>query len=1213
MSGSSTATSTSKRLQVTRVFTASCVTADGVVDPLDRIEWKQFDAAIKGESGTVFEMKGVTAPASWSQLAVDIAASKYFRKAGVPGGTGNETSVRQLIVRVARAIRLAGERQEYFASPADAQAFEDELKYLLATQRLAFNSPVWFNCGLAEAYDIRGEAAGNWCWQDGAIRPAPDAYTFPQVSACFILSIQDDLMDIARHVEREMRIFKYGSGAGANFSNLRAAGEKLSNGGTSSGMMDFLTIYDRSAGAIKSGGTTRRAAKMVVVDVDHPDIDHFIEWKAKEEDKARALIAAGYSADFNGEAYRTISGQNANNSVRVTDEFMKAALTGGEYETRWRTSGGVATKKKAKETLRKIADATWRCADPGMQYDTTINKWHTCADTTKIRASNPCSEYMFIDNSACNLASLNLVHFDTPQGFDSAAFMHACRVTFIAQEVLVDHASYPTQAIAQNSHDYRPLGLGFANLGALLMRRGVAYDSDQGRGIAAGITSLMTAVAYEASADMAAFKGPFPKFRDNRESTLRVLEQHREAHRTWSKLLPTMSGTVEPGAVAWDSALVKARQYGVRNAQATLLAPTGTIGLLMDCDTTGVEPDFALTKEKKLAGGGKFTIVNQSVEPALARFGYAPPQRAAILEYLKQHHKVEGAPGLKEEHLPVFDCANKCGDGARFIEPMGHIRMMEVVQPFLSGAISKTVNVPENTTVEQIEALYVDGWKRGLKAVAIYRENSKGCQVLTSSSNAKKQEKQQKRRALPNKRRGYTQKASIGGQKVYVRTGEYEDGTLGEVFIDMHKEGATMRSMTNCFRGDTRFFDGHRLVKLEDAVGEKVCVTCVDGQRREAVVKNFGVQRFHDVVLKPARGRNTQFRRVVTATKDHRWILDDGSVTQDIRVGHKLAALSREGQLYEGEEFDRGFLHGFTFGDGSRHTYHPHRYRIRLCGAKDGKHLARLKPLVRSITYPHANGDPMLYFESDIDLKAVPDESKVSESYVYGFIRGWLAADGCVVEREGREERNVLATQNREAADWLIARAPFYGLMVVGFSQNSNVTNFGKRAAPLNQIALAEEMQSYVVAAVIDNGEEDEAYCVVEPETSSFVLEGGIVTGNCLAISVSLGLQHGVPLAEYVDAFTFTNFAPNGVVNGHPNIKHASSVIDFIFRLLGFDYLGRADLVQVKPGEGKEAAAPTTPMIAADGKVCGNCGNLATRKNGTCYVCENCGTQTGCA
>jgi ribonucleoside-diphosphate reductase alpha chain len=918
---SATANRVKAGLSVQRLFTSSCVTAEGSIDPLDRVEWAQFDSSIKGVEGVVFAMANVTAPKKWSQLAVDIAASKYFRKAGIPE-TGHETSVRQLVTRVARALRLAGERQEYFASPADAQAFEDEIKFLLVTQRMAFNSPVWFNLGLREAYDLTGTSAGNWFWnaQFGSVGPTSDSYTSPQVSACFIVTVRDDLMDIAEHVKREMRVFKYGSGAGANYSDLRAAGEPLSNGGTSSGVMSFLEVYDRAAGAIKSGGTTRRAAKLVVLDVDHPDIDTFIEWKAREEDKARVLIAAGYPSDFNGEAYRTVGGQNANNSVNVSDEFMRAAIaTGGMYETHYRVGGGVAARKNARETLRKIADAAWRCADPGMFYAGNINKWHTCRDTSEIRAANPCIEYVFINDSACNLASLNLVMFDNADGFDVAAFTHAARITLMAQEILVDHASYPTREIAQNSHDYRPLGLGYANLGALLMRRGLAYDSDAGRAVAAGITSLMTAVAYDTSADMAIIKGAFPAFTLNRDSAIRVMELHRSEHQRMVGIVPGMLAADVVGQV-WDRVVVKTRATGLRNAQSTLIAPTGTIGLLMGCDTTGVEPDYALTKEKKLAGGGKFIILNQSVGPALARLGYSEPQRTAILDYLKQHHKLEGAPGLREEHLPVFDCAARCGDGVRAIEPMGHVRMMEVVQPFLSGAISKTVNVPADTTVDQIEALYIEGWKRGLKALAIYRQDSKGCQVLTSAGAGTDKNKRvtTTRARLPKKRRGFTQEAIVGGQKVYLRTGEYEDGTLGEIFIDMHKEGATMRSMANVF-----------------------------------------------------------------------------------------------------------------------------------------------------------------------------------------------------------------------------------------------------------------------------------------------------------AIAISLGLQHGVPLQEFVDAFTFSNFAPNGVVTGHPNIKHASSIIDYIFRLVALEYLNRMEFAHVKPTDSKpgETSAPALPTAAvqADGKVCASCGMLATRRNGNCYVCGNCGSQTGCA
>lgn len=796
-------TKKSRGLCVARKLTAHLVTVEGHVSPLDAMEWERRTALIKNTDGSVvFEMSNVEVPQGWSQFATDIVASKYFRKAGVPVGTGTgaETSVKQLVSRIVQAITVAGQRQEYFASVADADIFRDELTFLLVTQRAAFNSPVWFNVGLKEAYGLTGDAAGSWRWNGaiGECEPVTDSYTYPQVSACFIQSIQDDLMDIAEHVKREMRIFKYGSGAGANFSALRGNGEKLSAGGSSSGLLSFLEIFDRAAGAIKSGGTTRRAAKMVVVDVDHPDIEEFIAWKVREEGKVRALIAAGYAPGLNGEAIRTVSGQNANNSVRVTDEFMQAVLDGGKFSTIYRTTGAVADVKDARTVMTAIADATWRCADPGMQFDSTANRWHTCKATGRINGSNPCAEFMFVDDSACNLASLNLVKFMQGEtGFDVGAFEHACRVIFMAQEILVDHASYPAREIAQNSHDYRPLGIGYANLGALLMRWGIPYDSDLGRNRAAHITALMTGTCYALSAEMAAFKGPFSVYAPNAESMMAVMEMHRSA----VNALPVgnaFSCVSDAAKRVWDSAVVSGRKHGYRNAQASLLAPTGTIGFLMDCDTTGVEPDFALVKTKKLAGGGTFKIVNQSVGHALARLGYQPEQAKKILAHLTQREQIEGAPQLKEEHLPVFDCASRCGDGVRYIQSMGHVRMMAAVQPFLSGAISKTVNVPESESVEGIERLYMEAWRQGIKAIAVYRHNSKACQVLTGRADAVSG-RVHKRVRLPKKRLGFTQEARVGGQKVYVRTGEYEDGALGEIFVDIHKEGATMRSVINCF------------------------------------------------------------------------------------------------------------------------------------------------------------------------------------------------------------------------------------------------------------------------------------------------------------------------------------------------------------------------------------------------------------------------------
>jgi ribonucleotide reductase alpha subunit len=1049
-------TSEQRGLQVDRLYTASLTSSEGWLDPLDSVEWAEpRTSRIGGKGQAVFEMDAVEAPVGWSQNAVDIVASKYFRKAGVPwSAAGCETSIHQLVRRVSRAIRLSGERQGYF-SGENADAFEAELAMILVTQRAAFNSPVWFNLGLKEAYGIAGSPTGNWCWDEVSSKVvlAPDSYTYPQVSACFINKVSDDLMSIADHVKHEMRIFKYGSGAGANYSALRAKDEPLSNGGKSSGLMSFLEVFDRAAGAIKSGGATRRAAKMISLDVDHPDIEEFVEWKVREEDKARVLMEAGYGTDLNGEAFRTVGGQNANNSVRVSDAFMEAALAGRDYETRWRTSGEVADKRSARALLHKIAAAAHRCADPGLQYDDTINKWHTCGDTSRINGSNPCclvgetlvdtseglipiqdlvgradlphafafdleerksvvrpilrawvagetkslvdvvtdkglilrttpehrfllrdgtyvaasdlrtgtylrtacstpndddrvvavrpvqldapvkvydievdgvhnfavrdaggghsivvhnSEYMYVDDSACNLSSINLIHFISDSGgFKVREFEHTCRVMILAQEILVDHASYPTKDIAENSHNHRPLGLGYANLGGMLMRLGLPYDSTAGRALGASITSLMTATAYERSAEVAAVKGPFAAYAANKQSFRRVVNMHRKAAED-VRSVDTLLDTAQRDA--WDRASVKGMEHGYRNAQTTLLAPTGTIGLMMDCDTLGVEPDFSLVKHKKLSGGGSFKIANQSVRPALVRLGYSETDINSIMQHIEDTDTVEGSC-VAPAHLAVFDCAIPCGErGTRSIAPMGHVRMMAAVQPFLSGAISKTINMPGDCTVEDIERVYIDAWKLGIKALAVYRDGSKTFQVLHSPK--KHTMPQQRRVRLPDKREGHTFGLAVGGQKVYLRTGLYPDGSVGEVFIDMHKEGAFTRSMT-----------------------------------------------------------------------------------------------------------------------------------------------------------------------------------------------------------------------------------------------------------------------------------------------------------NCLAIAVSLGLQHGVPLETFVERFSFTNFAPNGPVKGHPNVKFAGSVIDLIARVLGVEYLDRVDLVQVKP----EGSGPSELRISVDQDgMCDVCGGL-TRRSGTCAVCDNCGTTTGCS
>lgn len=846
----------------------------------DAVEYEKRSSVIKEPDGRiVFEMTDVEVPKSWSQLATDIIVSKYFRKAGVPG-TEFEVSAKQTIYRIAHTIRGFGEEHGYFKSKEEAQAFEDELTVMLLTQRGAFNSPVWFNCGLFHQYGIEG-SAGNYAWNFATqtVEQMSNAYARPQCSACFIQSLNDDIKSIFELLSHEATVFKYGSGTGTNFSKLRAANEKLSGGGTSSGLMSFLKVFDTGAGAIKSGGTTRRAAKMVVLDVDHPDILEFVEWKAKEEKKARVLIEhGGLPADFNGEAYATVAGQNSNNSVRVTDEFMNAYLSGGTFATKWRTTGKTAKEYDAKFMMRKIAEAAWACADPGVQFDTTVNDWHTCSNSGRINASNPCSEYMFLDDTACNLASVNLMKFIDAEGrFDVAGYRHACRVFFIAQEILVDLSSYPTHPIAQNSHDYRTLGLGYANLGTLLMVWGVPYDSEKGRAIAGALTAIMTGHAYAASAEMAAVKGSFAGFAKNREPCLRVMRKHRDAaYQIDVRFCP--ADLLKAAREDWDRAVELGEKYGYRNAQATVIAPTGTIGLLMDCDTTGVEPEFALVKWKKLAGGGYFKIVNNSIVRALNSLGYSEEQIADMLAYVLGHNTfegaphvnlvslgftadqireaeasvqkakswndwtphinpktlinkglskqqvdeariyiegaqtLEGAPGLKDEHLAVFDCANMCGIGKRFIDPMGHVRMMAAVQPFISGAISKTVNLPNSTTVEEIEQIYVEGWKLGLKAVALYRDGCKASQPLNTKSEEKAADKvpqviveefkglkRGQRLDLPSKRTGFTVEASVSGHKLFLRTGEYEDGKLGEIFIDMHKEGAAYRSLINCF------------------------------------------------------------------------------------------------------------------------------------------------------------------------------------------------------------------------------------------------------------------------------------------------------------------------------------------------------------------------------------------------------------------------------
>jgi ribonucleoside-diphosphate reductase alpha chain len=729
-----TETSTRKRgLAVKRQFTRPGL------HPFDEVEWELRTASIQNEKGqTIFEQQNVEVPKDWSMTATNIVASKYFH--GKLNTADRESSVRQLIARVADTIAEWGVDGGYFRSEEDAGAFHDELVHLLVRQKAAFNSPVWFNCGLWHKYH-RSSPASGWFWDPatGGVKKETEAYRHPQCSACFINSIQDNLDSILTLAKTEGMLFKWGSGTGTNLSPLRSSLEPLSGGGVASGPLSFMKGFDAFAGVIKSGGKTRRAAKMVILNIDHPDIMEFIECKAKEERKAWALVDAGYESSIDGEAYSSIFFQNANNSVRVTDDFMQAVVEDKDWSTRRITNGQPMNTYKARDLMSKIAEAAWQCGDPGMQFDTTVNKWHTSKNTARINASNPCSEYMFLDDSACNLSSLNLMKFLTPDGkFDVEAFRQAVEVMILAQEIIVDNASYPTEKIAQNSHDYRPLGLGYANLGALLMANGLPYDSDAGRDYAAAVTALMHGQAYLTSSHIAAEIGPCPGFPTNRDPFLAVIAMHRQSVSAINaRHVP--ENLMDLAKKVWDETLASGMKHGYRNAQVTVLAPTGTIGFMMDCDTTGIEPDLALVKYKKLVGGGLIKIVNNVVPSALLRLGYTSQEAAEIVNYIDAHGTIEGAPHLKPEHLPVFDCSLKPANGKRAIHYMGHIRMMAAALPFISGAISKTVNLPEEATVDDIMNAYLESWRLGLKAIAIYRDGSKRSQPLNTSKKSEEQ------------------------------------------------------------------------------------------------------------------------------------------------------------------------------------------------------------------------------------------------------------------------------------------------------------------------------------------------------------------------------------------------------------------------------------------------------------------------------------------
>ena len=771
--GASQGTVRGNGLKLARYFTRPGVS------PYDEVEWELRTASITNEKGkVVFEQSNVEIPKAWSLMATQVVVSKYFR--GPLGTPQREHSVRQMISRVADTITGWGRKDGYFATEEDAQTFADELTHILLNQKACFNSPVWFNCGIEEK---------------------------PQCSACFILAVDDTMDSILDWYRKEGVIFKGGSGSGVNLSKIRSSKEQLAGGGTASGPVSFMKAADASAGVIKSGGKTRRAAKMVVLNVDHPDIEEFVKCKVKEEKKAWALIEAGYDSSLDGPAYGSVFFQNANNSVRVTDEFMQAVQEDQEWKTKYVKSGQTCDTYKARDVLRMIAESTYFCGDPGMQYDTTINDWHTCSNTARINASNPCSEYMHLDNSACNLASLNLLKYLRDDGvFDTESFRRAVDIVILAQDILVDNSSYPTAEITANAHAFRELGLGYANLGALLMALGLPYDSDGGRAYASAVTALMSGEGYLQSARVAAATQPFAGYEVNRQPMLRVLSKHRShAYKISPSHVPL--DLLTAARDAWDQTCAEAENYGAKNSQISVLAPTGTIAFMMDCDTTGVEPDIALIKYKKLVGGGLLKIVNNTVPRALRRLGYDVKQIQDIVEYIEEHETIEGAPHLKDDDLAVFDCAFKAEKGSRTIHYMGHVKMMGAVQPFISGAISKTINMPSDATVDEIMHAFTESWKLGLKAVAIYRDGSKRTQPLNTARDkeekkievAETKEPRPPRHKLPDERRSITHKFDIAGHEGYIIAGMYEDGQPGEIFITMSKEGSTISGLMDSF------------------------------------------------------------------------------------------------------------------------------------------------------------------------------------------------------------------------------------------------------------------------------------------------------------------------------------------------------------------------------------------------------------------------------
>ncbi len=851
----------SQGMKVPRVFSTEGTS------PFDSVEWDLRTAEIKDERGKIiFQQVGCEIPRTWSQLASNVVVSKYFygdvaSGNGSPASGNREYSVRQLIDRVTRTIADWGKEDGYFATAADGERFYDELTALCLHQYGSFNSPVWFNVGLFHRYGISGPA-NNWRWDEtsGAVAKATSAYQYPQASACFIQSVSDDMEGIMRLAKSEAMLFKFGSGTGTDLSSLRSSREKLSGGGKPSGPVSFMRVYDAIASVVKSGGKTRRAAKMQTLKCWHPDVLDFIECKTNEEKKAQSLIRAGYEANFNGEAYSSVMFQNSNLSVRCTDAFLSAAVTDGDWTTRSVTTGQPMDTFKARVLLDKIAEGTWLCGDPGVQYEDTIQHWHTCPNTAPINSSNPCSEYMFVDDSACNLSSINLMKFRRDDGtFDADRFRAAVRIFITAQEILVDHASYPTDQITVNSHNFRPLGLGYANLGSLLMASGLPYDSEKGRSVAAAITAIMHGQAYLTSAEHAAHVGAFEGFELNREPMLHVMEMHRDAAESIDRSAPP--DLLAEARSVWTQCLELGRKHGYRNSQVTVLAPTGTIAFMMDCDTTGIEPDIALVKYKQLAGGGMLKIVNRTVPMALRKLGYDEPVIRSVLDYIDSHDTIEGSPGLKNDDLAVFDCAFAPPQGGRSIHFRGHLRMMAAVQPFLSGAISKTCNVPREASVAEIRDAYLEGWKLGLKALAIYRDGSKGSQPVSTKAESGEpahvqgaqsnlatavaplaetisqeskavalepagwRSNQPRRERLPHTRQSLTHKFDIQGHEGYINVGFYPDGRPGELFITMAKEGSTIGG-------------------LMDVLGTAISIGLQYGVPLEVFVNKFAHSRF---------------------------------------------------------------------------------------------------------------------------------------------------------------------------------------------------------------------------------------------------------------------------------------------------------------------------------------------------------------------------------